>query len=693
MKKLLIAAIIIIAANFLIIRSTQIFSGDRDLPDTSKVLQPEKIFSEENQIINTILSRYHYNRFQLGDSLSSVIYDRYLKSLDPSRSYFIKSDIEEFEAYRYKIDDFLKLSELDPCYKIFNRFKDRLNERINFVQNILSDEFDFTKDEYYEIDRENAEWPNNTNDANEIWRLRVKNDALNLKLAGKEWSSIQETLKKRYESYRKAVIQYNSEDVFQLYMNAYTEALDPHTNYFSPITSENFNIDMSLSVEGIGAQLQNEDEYVKIAEIIPGGPAAKSGLLFPDDRIVGVAQGTAGEMVDIIGWRVNDAVKLIRGEKGTTVRLSILSASDGVNALPKEIILVREKVKLEEQAAKKSILELLKDGKPYRVGVITIPKFYSDFEAQQRGEKDYKSTTRDVKKILAELKEEKVDGVIIDLRNDGGGSLNEAIDLTGLFIKDGPVVQVKHSDGTIEIDKDTDPNIIYDGPLAVIVNRFSASASEIFAAAIQDYGRGLILGEQTYGKGTVQNLIDLNRVINKSDNKFGQIKLTIGKYYRITGGSTQNLGVVPDILFPSAFDAHEFGESSEPSALPWDQIKSSQFQMFGDLKIHLSKLISLHESRIKTDPEFGFLIEDIELYKESKSKNLISLNEKIRRQEKEESEERSFQRENERRKSKGMTLLKKGEVDTTKDEKESDPILSESGNIIVDLISFQSKER
>jgi len=688
MKKLLVAAIIIIAANFLIIRSSQIFTNDKDFSDTSKVLQPEEIFSQENQIINTILSRYHYNKFQLGDSLSSVIFDRYIKSLDPSRSYFLRSDIDEFEAFRYKIDDFLKLGELNPGFAIFNRFKDRLNERIDFVQNILTEEFDFTTDEYYQIDREDAEWPNTNNAANEIWKLRVKNDALNLKIAGKEWSSIQETLKKRYESYRKAVIQYNSEDVFQLYMNAYTEALDPHTNYFSPMTSENFNIDMSLSVEGIGAQLQNEDEYVKIAEIIPGGPAAKSGLLFAEDKIVGVAQGTDGEMVDIIGWRVNDAVKLIRGEKGTTVRLSILSVSDGVNALPKEISLVREKVKLEEQAAKKSMLELLKDGKSYRIGVITIPKFYSDFEAQQKGEKDYKSTTRDVKKILAELKGEKVDGVLIDLRNDGGGSLNEAIDLTGLFIKDGPVVQVKNSDGTIEVGDDPDPNIVYDGPLAVIVNRFSASASEIFAGAIQDYGRGLILGEQTYGKGTVQNLIDLNRLMPGSKDKLGQVKLTIGKYYRITGGSTQNLGVIPDVLFPSAFDAHEFGESSEPSALPWDQIKSSQYQMFADLKMNLSKLKSLHEERIKTDPEFNFLDEDIQLYKDSKSKKFISLNEKIRRQEKEESDERSFQRENERRKLKGLTLLKKGEVDTTKNEKESDPILDESGKVLVDLISL-----
>lgn len=688
MKKILIAAIIIIAANFLIVNSSQIFSSENDSSDTSKVIQPDEIFSQENQIINNILSRYHYNRFQLGDSLSAVILDRYIKSLDPGRSYFLKSDIDEFEIYKYKIDDYLKLGELNPGFNIFNRFKERLNERIDHVRNILKDEFDFTIDEYYKIDREEIPWTSNTEEANEIWRLRVKNDALNLKIAGKEWSAIQETLKKRYESYRKAVVQYNSEDVFQLYMNAYTEALDPHTNYFSPMTSENFNIDMSLSVEGIGAQLQNEDEYVKIAEIIPGGPAAKSGLLFSDDKIVGVAQGIDGEMVDIIGWRVNDAVKLIRGEKGTTVRLSILSASDGVNALAKEIVLVREKVKLEEQAAKKSILELVKDGKPFRIGVITIPKFYSDFEAQQRGDKNFKSTTRDVKKILSELNEENVDGIIIDLRNDGGGSLNEAIDLTGLFIKDGPVVQVKNNDGTIEVGKDPDPNIVYDGPLAVIVNRFSASASEIFAGAIQDYGRGLILGEQTYGKGTVQNLIDLNRLMPGSKDKLGQVKLTIGKYYRITGGSTQNLGVIPDILFPSAFDAHEFGESSEPSALPWDQIKSSQYQMFGDLKNRLNKLKSLHEERITTDPEFDFLLEDIQLYKESKSKKLISLNEQVRRKEKDESEERSFKRENERRKLKGLTLLKKGEIDTTKKEDENDPILYESGNILVDLIDL-----
>lgn len=688
MKKILIAAIVIIAANFLIVRSSQIFLSDNSNPDTSKVIQPDELLSQENQMINTILSRYHYNRFQLGDSLSSVIFDRYIKSLDPSRSYFLQSDIDEFEVNRFKIDDFLKLGELNPGFNIFNRFKERLNERIDYVQNILNDEFDFSKDEYYQIDREDSPWSINSEEANEIWRLRVKNDALNLKIAGKEWSAIKETLKKRYESYRKAVIQYNSEDVFQLYMNAYTESLDPHTNYFSPMTSENFNIDMSLSVEGIGAQLQNEDEYVKIAEIIPGGPASKSGLLLPDDKIVGVAQGSDGEMVDIIGWRVNDAVKLIRGEKGTTVRLSILSASDGVNALPKEIILIREKVKLEEQAAKKSILELMKDGKPYRIGVVTIPKFYSDFEAQQRGEKDYKSTTRDVKKILAELKEEKVDGVLIDLRNDGGGSLSEAIDLTGLFIKDGPVVQVKNSDGTIEVGEDPDPNIIYDGPLAVIVNRFSASASEIFTGAIQDYGRGLILGEQTYGKGTVQNLIDLNRLMPGSKDKLGQVKLTIGKYYRITGGSTQNLGVIPDILFPSAFDAHEFGESSEPSALPWDQIKSSQYQMFGDLKNLLPKLKSFHEERIKTNPEFDFLQEDIQLYKESKLKKMISLNEQIRRKEKEESEDRSFQRENERRQLKGLTLLKKGEVDSSKKEDTNDPILDESGNVLVDLIKL-----
>ncbi len=426
---------------------------------------------------------------------------------------------------------------------------------------------------------------------NEIWRKRLKNDALTYKLNGKDWAFIQKTLKKRYKNFSQFLNQYNSEDVFQLAMNSFTQSIDPHTNYLSPQTSDNFKIDMSLSLEGIGARLQTEDDYTKVAEIIPGGPADKSGLLKADDKIIGVAQGEDGEFEDIIGWRITDAVKLIRGAKGTTVRLQIIKAGSDLNAKPIDISLVRDKIKLEDQAAKGSVLEIINDDKPFRIGVIDIPKFYNDFEGQRNGDGNYKSTTKDVRKIIDSLTTEKVDGIIIDLREDGGGSLQEAIELTGLFIKDGPVVQVKSSDGNIEIAKDPDAGIVYAGPLAVLVNRFSASASEIFSGAIQDYGRGLIIGEQTFGKGTVQNLIDLNRLSSKKMD-LGQVKITIAKYYRINGGSTQNLGVIPDISFPSIVDPKEFGESAEPSALPYDEIKSAEYNKFSDLKKYVPQLVA-----------------------------------------------------------------------------------------------------
>ncbi|MEO8400162.1 MAG: carboxy terminal-processing peptidase, partial [Ignavibacteriaceae bacterium] len=526
------------------------------------------------------------------------------------------------------------------------------------------------------------------NELNEIWRKRVKNDALSLKLAGKDWKSTSKTLKKRYDNFRKNIVQYSSEDVFQLIMNSYSEALDPHTNYLSPISSDNFKIDMSLSLEGIGAQLQQDDDYTKVNEIIPGGPAFKSNLLHRDDKITGVAQGEEGEMVDVIGWRLTDVVQLIRGPKGTIVRLQILEAEDGPNALPQEIKIVRDKVKLEEQSAKKDVIEIKNDNHAYKLGVISIPKFYADFEAQQKGVKDYKSTTRDVKNLIGELKKENVDGLIIDLRNNGGGALNEAIDLTGLFIKDGPVVQVKSADGKVDVGDDPDPQIYYEGPLAVLVNRFSASASEIFTGAIQDYGRGIIIGEQTYGKGTVQNLIDLNRVIPNQQEKMGQLKLTIAKYYRINGGSTQNKGVIPDIGFPSAFDSKDFGESSEPSALPWDQINSTQFKPYADISKLIPILLQKHKERFEKSLEFDYLNEDIEEYKQSREKQFVSLNEEVRRKEKDELEEKRFQRENERRKLKGLTLLKKGEKSVENKDNQDDYLLKECSYILSDFISM-----
>ncbi|MGE5811001.1 MAG: carboxy terminal-processing peptidase [Ignavibacteria bacterium] len=656
--------------------------------DTLQTLQPKSYFSQENKLINTILTRYHYKKFKLNDSLSSVIFDRFIKSLDYNRNYFLDSDINEIEKYRNSLDDDLEEGNLEPAYEIFNLYKERVNERIDYVDELLKNEFNFNVDETYQVNREEAAWPADIHEINEIWRKRVKNDALNLKLSGKNGDSSVETLKSRYGNLRRAVNQYNDEDVFQLLMNSYTESIDPHTNYLSPNVSDNFKIDMKRSLEGIGAQLQTEDEYTKVADLIPGGPAYKSKLLHRDDKIIGVAQGEDGEMVDVIGWRITDVVRLIRGPKGTVVRLQILPAEEGAKAVAKEIKLIREKVTLEDQSAKKDILEIDQDNHHYKFGVITLPAFYIDFEEQQRGDKNYKSTTRDVRKLLRELQEENVDGILIDLRNNGGGSLSEAVQLTGLFIKDGPVVQVKNSDGSVDVDEDPSSDIAYAGPLAVIVNKFSASASEIFSGAIQDYGRGLIIGEQTYGKGTVQNMIDLNKLMGKPADDLGQVKLTIAKYYRITGGSTQNLGVIPDISFPSAIDPEEFGESSEPSALPYDHINPTDFAKTGNLKNIISELIRKHQERIKNNPEYNLLIADIEESKAQRDNEFVSLNEEVRKKEKEDLEEKRFRLENEWRSKQGLKLLQKGENATEEEIKKSDFMLEEGANILADLINL-----
>lgn len=684
MKKSFFLIIIFIGINIFIANSVGVKSSDASLIDSTMAVKPPEFLSNEDQLINTILARYHYKKFDLDDSLSSVIFDRFLKSLDFSRTYFYADDIKNFEQFRYKLDNYLQEGNVAPPYIIFNVFRDRVNERIDHVKKIIDKGFDFTIDENYLIDRENAPWVKTEEEMNDLWRKRIKNDALNLILAGKNRDSLKTTLLKRYENFQRAITQYNSEDVFQLYMNSYTEAIDPHTNYLSPITSENFKIDMSRSLEGIGAQLQQEDEYTKVAAIIPGGPAYKSGLLKQNDKIIGVGQDEDGEIVDVIGWRITDVVQLIRGPKGTTVRLEIIPAGQAGNAIPKEIKIIRDKVTLEEQSAKKSVLNIKNNNTPFKIGIISIPAFYIDFEARQKGDPDYKSTTRDVKELLDSLKNENVDGIVIDLRNNGGGSLDEAINMVGLFIKNGPVVQVRNADGKIDVGKDYDEAIAYDGPLAVLVNRFSASASEIFAGAIQDYGRGIVVGENTYGKGTVQNLIDLNRLVRSSD-EFGQVKLTIAKYYRINGGSTQNKGVLPDITLPSAIDAEEFGESSEPSALPWDQIKTTDFKKFSDLQKYIPQLRKMHQKRMDSTSTFDGILEDIQEYKEAKSKKYISLNEEVRKKEKEKLEDERFQRENERRKNKGLKLLKKDE-DLTKNNSSEDPYLDEAAHIIADYI-------
>lgn len=652
--------------------------------DTLTVIKPDNHYQIENQLITSILTRYHYKEFDINDSLSIIIFDRYLDALDNGKNYFILSDIEEFNKQKLQLDDKLFKGDIQFYYDVFNVYLKRLNERMTYVDELLNTEFDYSINENYEYDRDKSDWAKDQSELNELWRKRLKNDALTYKLNGKDWEFIQKTLKKRYKNFSQFLNQSNSEDVFQIAMNSFTQAIDPHTNYLSPVTSDNFKIDMSLSLEGIGARLQTEDDYTKVAEIIPGGPADKSGLLKADDKIIGVAQGEEGEFEDIIGWRITDAVKLIRGAKGTLVRLQILKAGSDLNAKPIEISLIREKVKLEDQAAKGSVLEIMNDEKPFRIGVIDIPKFYNDFEGQRNGDGNYKSTTKDVKNILDSLKSENVDGVIIDLREDGGGSLQEAIELTGLFIKDGPVVQVKNSEGNIDIAKDPDPSIVYDGPLAVLVNRFSASASEIFSGAIQDYGRGLIIGEQTYGKGTVQNLIDLNRLSSQKNLNLGQVKLTIAKYYRVNGGSTQNLGVVPDISYPTMIDPKDFGESSEPSALPWDEIKSADFNRYADLNKLLPEINKKHLQRISSSKDFQNLIEDIQIYKENKKKTFISLNEDIRKEEKLKEEQRKLERD-EKIQTNGETELLDEEVPVIKNDKK-DYILDETAKIISDYI-------
>jgi carboxyl-terminal processing protease len=682
---LLLLLIALFSSNY--VNTRNVFAGT--LAD-SLDLAPERIFNEEDQLIQGIISRYHYKKFNFSDSLSSVVYDRYLKALDYNKSCFFQSDIDKFEKYRKQTDDFLQEGNLMPFYIIYNTFRKRINERLDFSDSLLKNEFNFSKDENYEWKRETSPWFKDAKEMDDFWRKKVKNDALNMKLDGKDWKSIAETLTKRYENIRKTINQNKSEDVFQIIMNAFTESIDPHSNYMSPQTSDNFKIDMARSLEGIGAQLQSEDDYTKINEVIPGGPAFKSNLLHKGDKIIGVAQGSeSGEFVDVIGMRLTDVVQLIRGPKGTTVRLQIIAANSGANAKPKEIKIVRDKVTLEEQSAKKDILEIQNDKRNYKIGIITVPAFYADFEAASKGVKDYKSTTRDVRKLLSELKEEKVDGIVIDLRNNGGGSLQEAVQLTGLFIKEGPVVQVRDADGKIDEDNDPDPEIVYSGPLAVLVNKFSASASEIFSGAIQDYGRGLILGEQTYGKGTVQNMIDLNRLVRDPSDKLGQVKITIAKYYRITGGSTQIKGVIPDIKFPSLDESQDYGESSEPSALPWDQIKTSTFTPAGNLIPYIPKLEKLHEVRIKNDPEFDYIKEDIDEYKEVNAKKYVSLNEEVRKKEKDDQDEKKFQRENERRKLKGLKLLQKGETPAD-DSKVKDPLLDESAHVVADLITLLS---
>ncbi len=645
-------------------------------------LHPNKDQERATEIILHIIENYHYRTRLLDDELSSEIFDSYLKSMDPNKSFFTHADIDEFENYRYSLDDALDDAQLDTAFIIFRRYRTRVQERVEFALEQLKGEFDFSVDEDYQFDRSELIWPTDL-EQNEIWRKRVKNDFLNLKLADKTEDEIRETLSKRYQRLTTSTLQFNTSDIFQLFVNAYTSSIEPHTSYFSPRTSENFDISMSLSLEGIGAVLRGDTDYTEVQSVVPGGPADLSELLHDGDKIIGVGQEEDGEIVDVIGWRLDDVVDLIRGPKGSIVRLEVLPKDAGLEGPSKTILITRDEIKLEEQAAKSEIIETETGG---HMGVITIQTFYSDFAAQARGEPDFKSTTRDVRKLLAEMEQENIDGLIIDLRDNGGGSLSEAIEFTGLFIESGPVVQTKDSTGNIDINRDRDPDIVYGGPLAVLVNRNSASASEIFAGAIQDYHRGIILGEPTFGKGTVQNIVDLNR-FSRSGNDYGRLKTTIAQFFRINGGSNQHKGVIPDIIYPTASFSAEHGERSLDNALPWDEIKPARFvpaqaplDRFDSAKLR-------HENRIESDKLFQLLLDEQRLVYEINEKKITSLQETKRKTERETLSTARKTLQNEFRIAQGLAPLDDESDDQDFEDTEPvDVILNESARILEDLL-------
>jgi carboxyl-terminal processing protease len=648
------------------------------------------------------LEERHYAKLEYDDGLSSQHLDNYVSSLDNSKMFFLAADIQEFEKFRQVMDDQLPKGRLDAGFFIFNRFQERLEARLESLIDTLPDtvaSMDFEREESYQLDIESRQWAAEQGELDERWRKHLKNQVLSLRLAEKEPEEIAPTLQKRYENQLKRVRQYNEQDVFQIYANALTELYDPHTNYFSPRRSENFNINMSLSLEGIGAVLQLEDEYTKVARLVPKGPADKQGELHPSDRIVSVGQGEDGEMEDVIGWRLDEVVELIRGPKDSTVRLEVIPAKSKATDQRKIITIVRNKVKLEEQSAQKKILEIPNGEEVLKVGVIDIPAFYIDFEAMRRGDKEYKSTTRDVKILLGELQEEGVDGIVVDLRNNGGGSLQEANELTGLFIEYGPTVQIRHSSRRVWRDGKRLKTDYYDGPLVVLINRLSASASEIFAGAIQDYERGIIVGDRSFGKGTVQTMVPLTE---------GQLKITESKFYRISGESTQHRGVVPDLTFPSMFDPDQIGESSLDHALNWDQINPVRHRRYNDFSSLLPTLGNLFEERSVSNPDFIYLEEQVALAQQTRDIKELPLNESARIALRESQEEKALGIENRRRKAKGeepLASLDEDEPETEEaadedaetdsdadaDEEDIDVLLTEAGNVLVDSLVLRQR--
>jgi len=683
-----------------------------DIPlDADAIFQelvPADAYTRTTRNIIEQLRRNHYAEIRFDDTFSSTLLDSYIKTLDGGRMYFTAEDIAEFDGYRLSLDDLLLTGSTNAGYMMYNRYQQRLIERLVYSIEMVENEnveFDFSVDETMMLDRSEAPWVTTHAGLENLWRQQVKSNVLSLKLTDKEMPEVRELLSKRFRSQLSQVLKTNNLDVYQRYMDAMTMAFDPHTQYYAPRAAENFNMSMRLSLEGIGAVLTTEDEYTKVVSIVSGGPADLGGELHPNDRIVGVAQGDEA-FVDVVGWRVDDVVQLVRGEKGSVVRLNVMPAGAAL-VDSKEVRITRDTVKLEDSSAKSEIVEVEYEGKLRKIGVIELPTFYIDFEALQRRDPNYRSSTKDVKDLLEKLKAENVEAVVVDLRRNGGGSLSEANALVGLFITRGATVQVRDADGNNLTQGDNDPSISYDGPLAVLVNRLSASASEIFAGAIQDYQRGVVLGSQTFGKGTVQELIPMDD---------GQMKITRAKFYRISGESTQHRGVAPDIVFPDLYDAvPDIGESALPTALPWDTIAPSLYRPLGNLQPLIPQLNASHEQRLETDPDFVYIRAQIERAKENRARNQITLHEEQLLAERAADDTWRLQQENTRRAAKGLELL--ADVDALEDEEgfegsedelavadepeageteaegteaveEQDPYLVESGRILIDLIKL-----
>ncbi len=661
---------------------------------------PEALTPDSQQrrtalVIAQVLEGFHYTRPHIDDTLSHLAFDRYLETLDPNRSFFTRQDVRQLSRYRNRFDDCLVKGQLDPAYEVFRLFRHKVEQRIAYALDLLQHHhFDFSRDEDYVFDREDEPWAESEAALDELWRKRIKNDLLTERLDATEDKPVdRERLVKRYEGMRDRVQQMKAGDVFQAFVNAFTLSIEPHTSYMSPEVSENFDISMRLSLQGIGAVLRGEDGYTKILSTVVGGPAACSGKLHAGDFIVGVAQGDKGDMEDVLGWRLQDVVELIRGPKGSVVRLNVIPKTEGRGGRAHEVVLVRDTIKLEDKAAKSEVLDGPELG-GLKIGVIDIPAFYRDFAGQAAGKRNFRSTTRDVRRLLEKLEQQQVDGIIIDLRQDGGGSLAEATELTGLFIDKGPVVQIKDATGNVEIEKDSDPEQLYAGPLLVLVNRNSASASEIFAGAIQDYGRGLIVGEPTFGKGTVQTLVNLKRYL-RTDEELGRLRLTMAQFFRVLGASTQHRGVTPDIVFPTAEGAGDYGERALDHALPWASIKPviHRHGKWPDI----AWLRQQSERRIGKDPGFRYLVDQEKEFIAVKDRRSVSLNEARRRAEQDQREKRLLAMRNRLRSYRGLPPL--ASLDQDEDEQlaqeDKDPegvkriMLDESAHILADWIRIQ----